>query len=480
MRWVFFETGTEWMDDWTRDMVSMKFWLIGCLVMAFFHMPLWAAKPYQPERANPFEEPWRFRTFSELEGRGATCLTEDADGHMWFGVVEGVMRFDGIDWRLFTQEDGLFPGPVRTLHKTTDGRLYAGSDYGLCRYVFGRWEPVYPVDGRPQTVIKAIVSDANGVVWVASSWGLLRLEKGDCTLFTTPQLGDEIQKYDSGLTVRSLPDAAMPQVSPNSSIGAVLTGGVSEQYLVTHPPVTIHALLPNGPAARAGLKAGDQVSNVDRANALNGVVDAVLLQIRREKLAETIDVSIEPETINDRMQAFDPYSLAVASDGSLWVGLYSGEVVHLTFDAGATDQIVSAKLFTQPDLVTGFGPRILVRRNGDVWVINESFDSPVQVFDGSAWVPVVGYGGRHVSFSIFETRNDAVFIGGVSNFWVYDNGLWQMYNNNTVEMDLPSSRPQFYETQSGVVWALGSGQSAYRIDYLSDRWTTFKNMVLHV
>ena len=447
-----------------------------CLVMVFFYTPLWAAKPYQPTLGNPFDEPWRFRTFPELEGRGATCLAEDVDGNMWFGVVDGAMRFDGIDWRLFTKEDGLFPGPVRILHKTEDGRLYAGSDYGICRYVSGLWESVYPAQGRPQMVIKDIVSDPNGVVWVASSWGLLRLENDDFTLFTTPQLGNEIQKYDSDLAVRILPDAVMPYVISKNGIGAVLTGGFSEQYLVVYPPVAIHALVPNGLATRAGLQVGDHIINVDRADAFDGAVEMVSLQIQRNGLAEPFDVFIEPKKMDDKVQAFDAYSLAVASDGSLWVGLYSGEVAHVTFDAISKDQIASTRLFTQQDFITGFGPRVLVRRNGDVWVVSESYESPVQAFDGTTWSPVADYEGRHTNFSIVETRNEAVFIGGVSSFWFYGQGLWQGYNFDTVGLKLPTSRPQFYETQLGVVWLLGLGQSAFRMDDHSDRWTTFKNI----
>ena len=55
-----------------------------------------ADEPYTPVHPDPVMEPWRWRSFPELKGRGLQCLAEDRDGAMWFGLEDGVRRYDGI------------------------------------------------------------------------------------------------------------------------------------------------------------------------------------------------------------------------------------------------------------------------------------------------------------------------------------------------------------------------------------------------
>lgn len=369
-----------------RSNIVLTGWLL-----VFLHSPMWSAEPYKPVFTDPLDEPWRFRAFPELEGLGATCLTEDADENMWFGVTDGVIRFDGIEWQLFTSKNGLLPGPVRALHTTTDGILYAGSDYGLSRFVDEHWEPVFPVANEPRTVVKNITSDSDGNVWAASSWGLLSVSKNSHVLYTSAELGNQIRQYAPRLAVVHMPDEAMLKVPYGIGIGAILTDGATDQSIVKHPPVTIHALAQNGPAAKAGLRVGDQLLNVNRFGDLDDLAESMTLTVQREGTPEPFEASVVPAHVDDTAPTFDTYSLAADSDGSLWVGLYSGEVVHLTFAEANKDQIVSTHLFTAQNLSIGFGPRILIRANGDIWVVNEFRDSPVQKFDGETWSPVTGF-----------------------------------------------------------------------------------------
>ncbi len=96
--------------------------------------PCRAVRPYQPAATDPLLEPWRWRTFAELKGLGLRCLVEARDGALWFGVDEGVQRYDGIKWRTYSSAaDGPYGAPVNVLFAARDGSVYAGSDKGISR-----------------------------------------------------------------------------------------------------------------------------------------------------------------------------------------------------------------------------------------------------------------------------------------------------------------------------------------------------------
>ena len=50
---------------------------------------------------------------------------------MWFGVDDGVVRYNGVDWAVYTPEDGLPSAPVSALLATRDGSVYGGTDKGI-------------------------------------------------------------------------------------------------------------------------------------------------------------------------------------------------------------------------------------------------------------------------------------------------------------------------------------------------------------
>ena len=83
-------------------------------------VPANAVQPYTPVHPDPVLEPWRWTTFSELNGLGLRCLTEDRDGNVWFGVDKCARRYDGKSWTDYTSADGLYGAPVLALSGARD------------------------------------------------------------------------------------------------------------------------------------------------------------------------------------------------------------------------------------------------------------------------------------------------------------------------------------------------------------------------
>ncbi len=162
-----------------------------CLFVSFVIQipPLWAASPYQPVYPDPALESWRWRSFPELKGVGLQCMAQDREGNMWFGTDEGVRRYDGVRWTVFTPEDGVYGTPVTALCATRDGRVYAGTSLGISRFSEGGWGRVFPGEGDRDFSISDLMEASDGSVWAGTDRGALRLNGGESTLYTTKEMG---------------------------------------------------------------------------------------------------------------------------------------------------------------------------------------------------------------------------------------------------------------------------------------------------
>lgn len=101
--------------------------------------------PYTPTETNPVLEPWRWTSYPELAGTGVQRMAQTPDGAMWFGVDDGVRRYDGLEWTSFTADDGILGRKVQALHVDPSGVLYIGTETGISRFDDGRFQPVFPL-----------------------------------------------------------------------------------------------------------------------------------------------------------------------------------------------------------------------------------------------------------------------------------------------------------------------------------------------
>ena len=167
-----------------RIMVAMRNYLTilvcvgACLLWT---VPASAAEPYTPVHPDPLEEKWRWRSYPELSGRGLKSMTEDRDGNLWFGVDDGVVRYDGIEWVDYTEEDGVYGSPVVTLCATRDGSVYAGTDLGVSRFREGQWERV--LQGDMPWVVSRLSVGSDDDVWAATVWGAMRISNDKQILY---------------------------------------------------------------------------------------------------------------------------------------------------------------------------------------------------------------------------------------------------------------------------------------------------------
>ena len=233
------------------------FWII--IPVIFVVAEGWGFEPYEPVQPDPVLESWRWRSFPELKGKGLFCLTEAADGAMWFGLDSGVERYDGIHWTPYTANDGIYGPPVRALHATSDGSVYAGTERGLSCFRDGVWKRIFPSRDVHPWPIYNLTEAADGSLWVATGWGALHISAADTILYTSEDVASAVQVIEPGLTLSMIPAPVRPW--PQGTGIAVTMGhhrlDQGNVYWV------VSGLAPGGPGETGGVKLGDHIVAVD-------------------------------------------------------------------------------------------------------------------------------------------------------------------------------------------------------------------------
>jgi signal transduction histidine kinase/ligand-binding sensor domain-containing protein len=110
------------------------------------------------------------------------CMAQTADGWLWIGGTGGLFRFDGVRFRRFEPlAGGVAPKrSVTSLTALRNGDLLVGYLYGGLSLVHDghiRHLPANVGKGVVGPVLSALIDD-DGVLWAATSGGLLRLVEG--------------------------------------------------------------------------------------------------------------------------------------------------------------------------------------------------------------------------------------------------------------------------------------------------------------
>lgn len=119
-----------------------------------------------------------------------TTVVQTRDGYLWVGTYSGLARFDGVQFKVFDDNNTpeLHSSRVTSLVEGADGTLWIGGEGGqLTRYESGRFAAVSFSPTWSGGKIYDIARDAAGDVWLLNEAGeLARARDG---LVLTPQAG---------------------------------------------------------------------------------------------------------------------------------------------------------------------------------------------------------------------------------------------------------------------------------------------------
>lgn len=109
------------------------------------------------------------------------AIAQTPDGYLWFGTVEGLVRFDGTSFRVFNVRNTpqLTMNYISSLCVTRDSSMYVGTYAGtLVRWYRGAFRRVPPPRRGEHMMVRRIYEDRHGEIWVATTNGLLQV-RGD-------------------------------------------------------------------------------------------------------------------------------------------------------------------------------------------------------------------------------------------------------------------------------------------------------------
>ncbi len=144
-----------------------------------------------------------YTTSNGMPRNSARCLAPDANGMLWICTSEGLVRFDGYQFRLFGPEDGLPSRSILAFVPSRQGGYWLLTDAGVCRLPAGSKIGdrcrLLPVEGSPGDYQpEGVVESPDGNTWVATMKAVFHVSADGRKLEATPlRLGDERGDLDS-------------------------------------------------------------------------------------------------------------------------------------------------------------------------------------------------------------------------------------------------------------------------------------------
>ncbi len=153
------------------------------LALVLLHASLVATDPTKAIREFSHQV---FQTDDGLPQNTIYSILQTHDGFLWFGTQEGLARYDGVTFTVFSRATvpGFPHNTILHLYEAKDSTLWISTSGGAIAYRYGQFTFYTTRDSLPDPNVNAIAVDTNGVVWMGTNSGLVSMEKGQFRKFT--------------------------------------------------------------------------------------------------------------------------------------------------------------------------------------------------------------------------------------------------------------------------------------------------------
>lgn len=339
-------------------------------------------------------------------------ITQTTDGYIWVGTIQGLMRFDGVKFSLWTPPEGqsLPSSGINSLHGARDGSLWIGSTGGLARLKDGQLLNYAPQTGH--SGINRIMEDETGTIWFTR----YRVNDGKGPLCRIT--GEDLRCYGTADGIP--PDAAYASGLKKDAAGNIWLGSAMLCRWSPGSPASVYF--------EKELKhtGGDGV--IDVAVSASGSIWAALdgigpdLGVRHYSEGKWSGYVV-PGFDGTKVRS---HVLFIDRNNSLWVGTESQGLYHI--HDGTADHYGMANGLSGISVSS-----IYEDREGNIWVAT---DSGVDMFRDT---PVVSF-----------TSNEGLSGADIDSIIALRNGTLLVGNQQAVDVIRPGSRHSAITTLKGL------------------------------
>jgi signal transduction histidine kinase/ligand-binding sensor domain-containing protein len=339
-------------------------------------------------------------------------FAQTADGYLWLATYEGLVRFNGEEFRTFDKSASpLLDSSRVNLCRTGDDALWVGTPRaGVMRYQGGVFRTIAPMPGAE--VINALVPAPDGTVWVGTASGKLT----------------HIVKDRAGVVTLSLPAGPITALAPTddalwigTSAGLVrhrggrldswtTVDGLSSDRIVT-------LLSEGGDDLLAGTATGLDRIRGAKVEHIGGLPVDQVTALRRDR------------------------------DGNLWVGTYSNGLFRIDRHGSVASYGIGEGLLN-PTIRA-----IFEDDEGSLWIGSNGGLEQLRAGDFVTWNERDGLAddfGR----AIFQDRDGVMWVGTANGLSRWEGGAWVRVHDQRLAGILSIAQSgdgaRWYGTSNGV------------------------------
>ncbi|HEY5914460.1 MAG TPA: two-component regulator propeller domain-containing protein, partial [Verrucomicrobiae bacterium] len=135
---------------------------LGLIFLALWVPPASAAPPAELADSGYLLHTWH--TEDGLPENSATAIVQTQDGYLWFGTFNGLVRFNGVTFKVFQPANTphLPSAGIVNLHADKRDRLWVSTYAGLVITDGAQWRALGTNEGWAGNYVRAFVERANG------------------------------------------------------------------------------------------------------------------------------------------------------------------------------------------------------------------------------------------------------------------------------------------------------------------------------
>ena len=438
-------------------MIVINHWSVRALAALVLAIPV-PALALDPAKALTqfIHSVWQAR--DGLPQNTITAIAQTPDGYLWLGTREGLARFDGVRFTIYTNENtpALTQSQILSLHADRDGRLWIGTwGGGLTKLENGRFSRFGSEQGLPNELVAVVAQDRQGKVWVGTDGGGLARLDGDRFTAITPQgaLGKQVRaivESPGGLWVGS--EAGLAHVTPDGKVDSYTEAQGLTHHSIRSLLLSRDGVLWIGTDHGADRFVGGAFRHFPEAEVLSHDLVLAIEEDRDGSIWIGTDARGLKRWSNGNVQTFTSreglsndsvYSLFEDREGSIWIGTNLGGLNRLR------EGVITP--YGRPEgLSHDYMRAIFEDRDGTLWIGTEG-GGVNRVQDGSISTYTTKDGlSNDTVFSIIQSRDGAMWFGT-------DSGLTRMKDGRLESVTRPTPYANFavlslLEDREGTIW----------------------------